>query len=85
LAGDILIGRPGRRGIGRKTFVDQKKFVVRRADLEFGIGNDSSALRRMIDKLTFHPCPVIVMPLMSAFFVNSAMPLRPSGRISPRF
>jgi hypothetical protein len=49
------IDRPARRKIGRKTFVDQKKFVVRRADLEFGIGNDSFALRRMIDKVTCIP------------------------------
>jgi hypothetical protein len=45
----------GRRGNGRKTFVDQKKFVVRRADLEFGIGNNGSALRRIIDKVTSIP------------------------------
>jgi hypothetical protein len=52
----VLVLRPEARRVRREAFVNQKKFVVRRADLEFGIGNGSSALRRIIDKVT--PIPV---------------------------
>ena len=47
--GLIAVGRPEPRGVGRQDLVDHDQLTLRRrAEFEFGVGDDDAALRRVI-------------------------------------